>query len=664
MDQSLVITNFISDVKSGTAPLEVQFINTSTGPWVNCAWNFGDGSTSSVVNPPHKFDESGLYNVELTVYDMDGAEHKFNETITVVKESKSRLQQSTLTIFKYLPEDYIGSQTIKSKGVLFASEGPFGSDGSVEGQNYAETGVISGSCLSGGSPAYVGIAAGIGSTYSILGSGAFEDESAPHVIINAPTYAGNQSYTGWNDIFVSPTFGPQCWWTWMTQLTASNPLKPAWALHRVTLEGGKINIGPTAEAGDYAFPSLQIKKSSWRMSNIVDKNWEGSGYSHVFSQKRVGTKKKLHTTDVDDKEICLIYPHSSLTSLYSATSIYPGTTRVNIPWVLWHESSNASSGSVGVTMVDDGLTFKSPEGGERFGYLRDTVSNRELGKAYYDYKSIMITDPELAAVCSYNSNRSYTLPAPSVNFVEPVGAQVGWTKKDIDYYVTYGPVLSGNDVDGHYTTSAASVIHCRDIQKISEINSSPRAIRVVVPQNKWYREDTSDGQGFNAKQYDIFMATGTSSTIPTSDKWKKVYDGLTISTGGSSSIVLDSTYNINVGSTYTLPVANSGTSTYSVGREHWFLGYVSGYTESKVKRLSVAIVADRHEFNKTQNPTWSGSTDDGVGVHVDTDLTQDVWFSEIGLYDDDNNLLVIGKLSPPIKKNAYEIVNMRVNVDF
>ena len=46
MAQSLVDVNFLTNKNSGTAPLEVQFVNTSTGPWDNCAWDFGDGNVS------------------------------------------------------------------------------------------------------------------------------------------------------------------------------------------------------------------------------------------------------------------------------------------------------------------------------------------------------------------------------------------------------------------------------------------------------------------------------------------------------------------------------------------------------------------------------------------------------------------------------------------
>jgi PKD repeat protein len=53
---------------SGVAPLEVSFTNQSSGDYDTCAWDFGDGgSSSSCVNPAHTYTKGGVYTVTLTV---------------------------------------------------------------------------------------------------------------------------------------------------------------------------------------------------------------------------------------------------------------------------------------------------------------------------------------------------------------------------------------------------------------------------------------------------------------------------------------------------------------------------------------------------------------------------------------------------------------------
>ncbi len=51
----------------------VRFTNSSTGPGtLTYQWNFGDGNTSTAVNPTHHYTKKGLYHVSLTVTNPDG----------------------------------------------------------------------------------------------------------------------------------------------------------------------------------------------------------------------------------------------------------------------------------------------------------------------------------------------------------------------------------------------------------------------------------------------------------------------------------------------------------------------------------------------------------------------------------------------------------------
>jgi len=69
--------NFTSNVTSGTAPLSVQFNDTSTGNATSWSWDFGDGINSTDKNPVHKYTKAGKYSVSLTASNDAG-----NNTIT------------------------------------------------------------------------------------------------------------------------------------------------------------------------------------------------------------------------------------------------------------------------------------------------------------------------------------------------------------------------------------------------------------------------------------------------------------------------------------------------------------------------------------------------------------------------------------------------------
>ena len=65
------VAGFTSDTLSCTSGI-IIFTNTSTGPGLTYAWDFGDGSTSAVLNPVHQYLSQGLFTVSLNIFDQYG----------------------------------------------------------------------------------------------------------------------------------------------------------------------------------------------------------------------------------------------------------------------------------------------------------------------------------------------------------------------------------------------------------------------------------------------------------------------------------------------------------------------------------------------------------------------------------------------------------------
>jgi len=62
-----VASTFTANITSiCSVPYTVYFNNTSTNA-ANAAWNFGDGNTSTLINPSHTYTSAGTYTVQLTV---------------------------------------------------------------------------------------------------------------------------------------------------------------------------------------------------------------------------------------------------------------------------------------------------------------------------------------------------------------------------------------------------------------------------------------------------------------------------------------------------------------------------------------------------------------------------------------------------------------------
>jgi PKD repeat protein len=81
-----ITAEFIADVTSGTAPLEVAFTDLSTGHPTAWEWDFGDGQTSDSRNPRHTYGSPGRYTVSLTAKN-DLTEDTVSKTDYIVVES-------------------------------------------------------------------------------------------------------------------------------------------------------------------------------------------------------------------------------------------------------------------------------------------------------------------------------------------------------------------------------------------------------------------------------------------------------------------------------------------------------------------------------------------------------------------------------------------------
>jgi tripartite motif-containing protein 71 len=70
--ESIPVAAFSASPYSGTAPLNVQFTDRSTGYPESWSWDFGDGSTSTEKSPVHTYSAAGRYTVNLTVTNLAG----------------------------------------------------------------------------------------------------------------------------------------------------------------------------------------------------------------------------------------------------------------------------------------------------------------------------------------------------------------------------------------------------------------------------------------------------------------------------------------------------------------------------------------------------------------------------------------------------------------
>jgi len=102
----LPVADFEADPTGGTAPLDVSFVNLSLNG-ETYLWNFGDGNTSTEMNPDFVYESPGVYTVTLTVENPDGMTDEMakEDYITVVEPA-----QVVITSFTGDPAGFISRQ--------------------------------------------------------------------------------------------------------------------------------------------------------------------------------------------------------------------------------------------------------------------------------------------------------------------------------------------------------------------------------------------------------------------------------------------------------------------------------------------------------------------------------------------------------------------------
>jgi hypothetical protein len=95
---------------------------------------------------------------------------------------------------------------------------------------------------------------------------------------------------------------------------------------------------------------------------------------------------------------------------------------------------------------------------------------------------------------------------------------------------------------------------------------------------------------------------------------------------------------------------DKGNSNLVFGEEQILLGNVSAKAEAVVQRTKFVTQLNINQFFMSTNPTWSSG--------------KPVYITEVGIYDEENNLVAVGKMNTPIPKSGDGIVVLVVDMDF
>jgi hypothetical protein len=134
-----------------------------------------------------------------------------------------------------------------------------------------------------------------------------------------------------------------------------------------------------------------------------------------------------------------------------------------------------------------------------------------------------------------------------------------------------------------------------------------------------------------------------------------VNDYLTMSglTGTTFTVTMDEYSTLTAGTTYNLAdyidiPENGETDVLNFGDEYYFYGNFATDISATIYEMRYLINLNNNQFTNTSNPTWTSGTT--------------AYISEIGLYDEAKDLIVVSKLQSPQKRQGIQ--QFVVKLDF
>jgi hypothetical protein len=344
--------------------------------------------------------------------------------------------------------------------------------------------------------------------------------------------------------------------------------------------------------------------------------------------------------------------------------IYSGqnTVEVHLPHIMLQGYTDPV-----ILINTDSVLLHNDAGAGNYGGLY--FSGIRYGWVFYDLRIIVLDDAELCTALGYNSNRSYTLPAPQID-TSNIVLNITANEPVFKYFMTYS-VLGK-----HYKDLAPYAI-------TTDFNwNTSEQLSITIPEFT-HLLDTSVQIGFEAYTLQViigqytFDGSGniTGFTNLTTMTTVNLKDGGGLSAGPYSLIYRKSNTSPGSGASYTARYSDSANN-YTVQNMYgsygggtppslytaagaWLLGFIKYKPAATQYRASFDITIPANKWNSTTNPTFDPTND----------LISDKLITEVGLLiqdDTESNVkpMIYGKISPPIRKTNNDDLNITITLDF
>lgn len=385
--------------------------------------------------------------------------------------------------------------------------------------------------------------------------------------------------------------------------------------------------------------------------------------------------------DSFNKSISIIhYTNNTISNLYGEflhiDNSSNKTVKLHLPNLMYHRrgfNGGTSSGdTIGMSFIASGETKTILNSNITYVDLIEdpllliNTTPKVVGKVLPELKLIIIDDAEIIATMSYKSNRNWTLPELSINLVPPSGNTVGVLNTNESVYVTYS-------LDGGLT----SPLPCQTFSKITNVSNFSKDIDFKINSVDLlpYMMKNVSEVGFHAYEFKLIYQIVSGESRPNPNDWR-VVDFTSTNIVGNLGEAINPKLLENQNPYYNFQILNlvkdSTSSQYDItqvlsttpilvpdilqfGDEKFFYGNVESYIGATIYKTIFDIRINSGQYNTTTNPTRDNNPSTNP-PHIRV--------SEIGIYDSNYQLVIVGKLSSPIKLVSGQTIMIEMSLDF
>ena len=458
----------------------------------------------------------------------------------------------------------------------------------------------------------------------------------------------------------------------------------------------------------------------WNMNNVWTENPAGlykdspiNYYeNNLFgSEQFVGTKqylgynRQITVTDTNsmmdsksymdtfNKSICILhYTNSCISNFYGEQFYIDEETgkllNLDIP-VMWHRRNDIGTGSgttLGMRFTSDTIrkTLSSNNDIEYYDLIEYSGMSvtptlpLSVGKVFPQLKIVVIDNEELIAAMSYKSNRNYSLPDLAAELVTPVsGNCTGVLKAGESLYLTYWLENVGTGSTGT-TTVTTPTLPCQRYTVIDNKTNTDKDVQFRIgnlnelPYMRKRENVNYDGYGFFADRFKVLaqVVDKTTQSRPLPSNWKVIdftSTNITVNTGETISPSLFENQNPNISGFILTGSLYTGGTTFNLGDE-LDMSTASYYGKMTLGDERLFYGNLRTHIGATIYKTLFNITVDGASIATTSNNTfefgDDRYVSEIGILDNNQNLVLVGKLSRPIRISDSTTASIELTIDF